>query len=410
MRASRTHRRARKMVPLKEQFKRSNARKCEDGFTYSPRTPQATVAVPQGDDSSTHRDDDAVVTDSGYARFWDKSSNSWRFRVIEKRPRTPSREQSEEIAGTEVHDGDGDSPSPPLTTEDEFESPAERVKKRKRSGTVANRDEPGTRPRRECTRRTRDQSENDDSPIEAREKKLKDECDRIYAKAVKKMKKKTTPKATGKKVPWTHDEDSYLEKLYRDKKGNMSEDDFEKYASRKISTRSKNKRTQYAVRHRMNETNLKKLKKHCKLPNGRRVSRSSGRNWTPSEESTLRSLVKRNREAGRPEYEGVPELLERKFGHLRTTDACKQHFRKIENKDDASEVTDEEESESQLLTENTENEGSLNESMQQERPEHEHEIRMLRLRHAHDREMAQMLYEQDKEMAELMHKQSLTTH
>ena len=412
MRASRTHRRARKMVPLKEQFKRSNARKCEDGFTYSPRTPQATVAVPQGDDSSTHRDDDAVVTDSGYARFWDKSSNSWRLRVIEKRPRTPSREQSEEIAGTEVHDGDGDSPSPPLTTEDEFESPAERVKKRKRSGTVANRDEPGTRPRRECTRRTRDQSENDDSPIEAREKKLKDECDRIYAKAVKKMKKKTTPKATGKKVPWTHDEDSYLEKLYRDKKGNMSEGDFEKYASRKISARSKNKRTQYAVRHRMNETNLKKLKnkKHCKLPNGRRVSRSSGRNWTPSEESTLRSLVKRNREAGRPEYEGVPELLERKFGHLRTTDACKQHFRKIENKDDASEVTDEEESESQLLTENTENEGSLNESMQQERPEHEHEIRMLRLRHAHDREMAQMLYEQDKEMAELMHKQSLTTH
>ena len=154
---------------------------------------------------------------------------------------------------------------PPLTTEDDI---SERVKKRKRR-------------RNSFTRK------NDDSPIEAREKKLKDECDRIYAKAVKKMKKKTTPKATGKKVPWTHDEDSYLEKLYRDKKGNMSEDDFEKYASRKISARSKNKRTQYAVRHRMNETNLKKLKnkKHCKLPNGRRVSRSSGRNWTPSEES-----------------------------------------------------------------------------------------------------------------------------
>ena len=415
MRASRTHRRARRMmVPPKEQFKRSNARKCEDGFTYSPRTPQATAAVPQGDDSSTHRDDDAVVTDSGtYGRFWDESSKSWRWRAA-KSPRTPSREQSEEIAGTEVRDGDGDSPSPPLTTEDEFESPAERVKKRKRSGTVANPDEPGKRPRRECTRRTRDQSENDDSPIEAREKKLKDECDRIYAKAVKKMKKKTTPKATGKKVPWTHDEGSYLEKLYRDK-GNMSEGDFEKYASRKISARSKNKRTQYAVRHRMNETNLKKLKKHCKLPNGRRVSRSSCRNWTPTEESTLRSLVKKNREAGRPEYEGVPELLERKFGHLRTTDACKQHFRKIENKDDASEVTDEEDSES--LTENTENEGSLNEPMQQQRPEHEHAIRMVQLRHEHENEEADLRmenlrrsYEQKAEMAELLHKQSLTTH
>ena len=93
-------------------------------------------------------------------------------------------------------------PSPPLTTEDKFESPAERVKNVR--GPVPSQ---SRRTRHKTEKRVyaahADQSENDDSPIEAREKKLKDECDRIYAKAVKKMKKKTTPKATGKKVPWT---------------------------------------------------------------------------------------------------------------------------------------------------------------------------------------------------------------
>ena len=86
----------------------------------------------------------------------------------------------------------------------------------------------------------------------------------------------------------------------------------------------------------------------------------------------------------------------------------KQLFQKIVNKDDASEVTDEEESESQLLTENTENEGSLNEPMQQERPEHEHEIKMLLLRHEHENEEADLRmenlrrsYEQKDEEADL---------
>lgn len=417
-------------ISLVRKYERSNARKCEGGFTYSPRTPQAAVAVPQGDDSSTHRDDDAVTTDSGtYGR-------------------SPSREHSEEIAGTEVHDGDGDLLSLPWTTEeDDLLKELKKIEEDFTFEKIASmfcrfaglpktsseyRGEIHKRAATECAQRWDDLQtpvesliEEFESPAPAQAAKKRSRMTResagtVAANPVKKKKttpkvtneKKKTPKATGKKVPWTHDEGSYLEKLYRDK-GNMSEGDFEKYASRKISARSKNKRTQYAVRHRMNETNLKKLKKHCKLPNGRRVSRSSGRNWTPSEESTLRSLVKKNRETGRPEYEGVPELLERKFGHLRTTDACKQHFRKIENEDDASEVTNEAESESQLLTENTENEGSLNEPMQQERPplqSLEHEIRMVRLRHAHGREMAQMLYEQEKEMTELLHKQSLTTH
>ena len=36
-----------------------------------------------------------------------------------KKPPTPSRENSEETAGTEVHDGDGDSLSRPWTTKED---------------------------------------------------------------------------------------------------------------------------------------------------------------------------------------------------------------------------------------------------------------------------------------------------
>ena len=174
--------------------------------------------------------------------------------------------------------------------------------------------------------------------------------------------KKKTPKATNKekeeKPRWTHPETSLLEELARTKADNMSKEDFNEYASQKISKMYGINRTPCAV------------------------------------ESKWDRMCRR-----------------------------KQHFRKIENKDDASEVTDEEESESQLLAENTENEGSLNEPMQQERPEHEHEIKMLRLRHEHENEEAdlrmenlrrsenlRMSYEQKKEMEELryMHKQSST--
>lgn len=388
MRASRTHRRARKMIPLKVQFKRSNARKCEDSFTYSPRTPQAAVAVPQGDDSSTHRDGDAVVTDSGYARFWDTSSNSWRW-IAAKSPRTPSREQSEETAGTEVHDGDGDLLSRSWTTDED--DLLKKLKKNKGNFTFEkiadmfcraaglpktsseNMGEIHKRTATACARRWDDLQttvesliEEFESPAPAQAAKKRSMMTRasagtVAANPVKKKKtpkvtneKKKTPKATNKekeeKPRWTHPEISLFEELIRTKAGKMPRKEFAKYASEEIFKMYGTNRSLCAV-----------------------CSQLSGR--------------------------------------------FKQLFQKIVNKDDASEVTDEEESESQLLAENTENEGSLNEPMQRERPEHEHEIRMVQLRHEHENEEADLQmenlrrsYEQKKEMEELRykHKQSST--
>lgn len=363
MRASRTHRRARTMAPISlvRKYERSNARKCEGGFTYSPRTPQAAVAVPQGDDSSTHRDDDAVTTDSGtYGR-------------------SPSREHSEEIAGTEVHDGDGDLLGLPWTTEeDDLLKELKKIEEDFTFEKIASmfcrfaglpktsseyRGEIHKRTAIECAQRWEtpvESPEEFESPAERVKKRPRTTRASAGTVAANPVKKKTTPKVTNKKkketpkatnkekreMPnWTHPELSLLEKLIRTQAGDMSRKEFVKYASQKIS-------------------------------------KMYGINRTPC---------------------GVDTQLSGRF---------KPQFQKIKNKDDANEVTDEEESESQLLTD-TENEGSLNEPMQQERPplqSLEHEIRMIRLRHAHDREMAQMLYEQEKEMTELLHKQSLTTH
>ena len=380
MRASRTHRRARTMVPvspLLRKFERSNVRKCECVFMYSPRT-QAAVAVPQGDDSSTHRDGDAVATDSGtYGRFCDKSSNSWRW-IAAKSPRTPSREHSEETAGTEVHDGDADLLSRPWTTvEDDllkdlkkheltFEKIADMFCRFAGLPKTSSehRGEIHKRTATECARRwddlqtTVESPEEFESPAPAQAAKRRSMMTRastgtVTTNPIKKKKtvtneKKKTPKATNKeeeeKPRWTHPEISLFEELIRTKAGKMPRKEFAKYASDEISA-------------------------------------ISGINRSPS---------------------AVCSQLSGRF---------KQLFQKIVNKDDASEVTDEEESESQLLTENTENEGSLNEPMQQERPEHENEIKMLRLRHAYERKMmdrgdmrVEMLYKQDKEMAELLNK------